>query len=81
MRRSDFMDSSSTPSHWNSTTIRHKLAIELLLDDENSEKAIILDKVQNHAKIREEKYRIQSRVDFFLYIIFCIVVHLNGYDM
>ncbi|KAL6314350.1 hypothetical protein AAG906_021060 [Vitis piasezkii] len=40
MRRSDFMDS----------TIRHKLAIELLLDDENSEKAIILDKVQNHAK-------------------------------
>ena len=55
MRRSDFMDSSSTPSHWNSTTIRHKLAIELLLDDENSEKAIILDKVQNHAKIKRKR--------------------------
>ncbi|RVX07699.1 hypothetical protein CK203_021824 [Vitis vinifera] len=55
MRRSDFMDSSSTPSHWDSTSIRHKLAIKLLLDDENSEKAIILDKVQNHAKIREEE--------------------------
>ncbi|KAL6315548.1 hypothetical protein AAG906_000851 [Vitis piasezkii] len=50
MRRSDFMDSSSNPSHWDSTAIRHKLAIKLLLDDENSEKAIILDKVQNHAK-------------------------------
>ncbi|RVW15643.1 hypothetical protein CK203_075304 [Vitis vinifera] len=25
MRRSDFMDSSSTPSHWDSTAIRHKL--------------------------------------------------------
>ncbi|RVX01403.1 hypothetical protein CK203_031330 [Vitis vinifera] len=55
MQRSDFMDSSSTPSHWNSTTIRHKLAIELLLDDENSEKAIILDKVQNHAKIKRRR--------------------------
>ncbi|RVW68734.1 hypothetical protein CK203_042739 [Vitis vinifera] len=55
MRRSDFMDSSSTPSHWDSTTIRHKLAIELLLDDENSEKAIILDKVQNHAKIKRRR--------------------------
>ncbi|RVW79936.1 hypothetical protein CK203_047513 [Vitis vinifera] len=55
MRRSDFMDSSSTPSHWDSTAIRHKLAIELLLDDENSEKAIILDKVQNHAKIKRRR--------------------------
>ncbi|RVW94002.1 hypothetical protein CK203_034056 [Vitis vinifera] len=55
MRRSDFMDSSSTPSHWDSTAIRHKLAIELLLDDENSEKAIILDKVQNHAKIKRKE--------------------------
>eukprot|EP00261_Vitis_vinifera_P033210 XP_019074453.1 PREDICTED: uncharacterized protein LOC104878970 [Vitis vinifera] len=55
MRRSDFMDSSSTPSHWDSTAIRHKLAIELLLDDENSEKAIILDKVQNHAKIKRKR--------------------------
>ncbi|KAL6312503.1 hypothetical protein AAG906_001818 [Vitis piasezkii] len=45
MRRSNFMDS----------TIRHKLAIELLLDDENSEKAIILDKVQNHAKIKRRR--------------------------
>ena len=55
MRRSDFMDSSSTPSHWDSTAIIHKLAIELLLDDENSEKAIILDKVQNHAKIKRKR--------------------------
>ncbi|RVX03532.1 hypothetical protein CK203_027927 [Vitis vinifera] len=31
MRRSDFMDSSSTPSHWDSTAIRHKLAINYFL--------------------------------------------------
>ncbi|RVX10179.1 hypothetical protein CK203_016222 [Vitis vinifera] len=55
MRRSDFMDSSSIPSHWDSTAMRHKLAIELLLDNENSEKAIILDKVQNHAKIKRRR--------------------------
>nr|CAN67719.1 hypothetical protein VITISV_008871 [Vitis vinifera] len=45
MRRSDFMDSSSTPSHWDSIAIRHKLAIELLLDDENSEKAILWTRI------------------------------------
>ncbi|KAJ9705515.1 hypothetical protein PVL29_003520 [Vitis rotundifolia] len=55
MRRSKFMDSSSTLSHWDSTLTRHKLAMELLLDDENSEKAIILDKVHNHAKIKRRR--------------------------
>ncbi|KAJ9690638.1 hypothetical protein PVL29_013015 [Vitis rotundifolia] len=55
MRRFDFMNSSSTPSRWDSTLIRHKLAIELLLDDENSEKAIILDNVHNHTKIKRRR--------------------------
>ena len=49
------MNSSSTPFHWDSTLTRHKLAIELLLDDENSEKATILDKVHNHAKRKRRK--------------------------
>ena len=49
------MDLSSTPFRWDFTLTRHKLVIELLLDDENSEKAIILDKVHNHAKIKRRR--------------------------
>ncbi|RVX16250.1 hypothetical protein CK203_014616 [Vitis vinifera] len=55
MRRSEYMDLSSTPFRWDSTLTRHKLVIELLLDDENTEKAIILDKVHNHAKSKRRR--------------------------
>ncbi|KAJ9701461.1 hypothetical protein PVL29_006700 [Vitis rotundifolia] len=67
MRRSDFIPSSSTPSHWDSTLTRHKLTIELLLDDENSEKSRILDKVHNYAKKKEKK-----SIEYNQELLFCV---------
>ena len=67
MQRSKYMESNSIFIHEESTLTRYKLVIELVFDNENSEKVIILNKIHIHAKTKktkEKKYRIQSRVYF-----------------
>ena len=54
MEISKYMDSNSISINLESTLTRHKLGIELVFDDENNEKVIILNKVHNHAKSKKK---------------------------
>ncbi|KAJ9687341.1 hypothetical protein PVL29_016005 [Vitis rotundifolia] len=74
IQRLKYMESNSILFHEESTLTMYKLVIELMFDNENSEKVIILNKIHIHAKTNKQtnkrrKYRIQSRVDFFIYMM------------
>ena len=55
MQRSKYMESNSIFIHEESTLTKYKLVIELVFDNENSEKVIILNKIHIHAKKKKNK--------------------------
>ena len=69
MEISKYMDSNSVSINLESTLTRHKLGIELVFDDENNEKVIILNKVHNHAKSKKKNSIEDNQELFFVYIM------------